>query len=71
VRVKFSAKVHLFILFTIKKCEKVGIDRQPPVMQGFYGGSAKGRLLRCKRWPFTVQKMAFWKAKGHQLQKNL
>jgi hypothetical protein len=31
----------------------------------------KGRLLACKRWPFSVQLTAFWKVKGGILQSRL
>jgi hypothetical protein len=31
-------------------------------------GKVKGRLLRCKRAPFEVQKGIFYHAKGHLLE---
>lgn len=36
--------------------------RNPLIIKGF----AKGRLLGRKRWPFSVRKMTFWKAKDGQ-----
>jgi hypothetical protein len=51
---KFSAKVHLFILFTINKCEKVKFGLPPAVKHSLFGGSAKGGLSRCKRPSFTL-----------------
>ena len=38
--------------------------RKPLIISGF----AKGRLLGCKRWPFSVRKTAFWKTICRQLQ---
>jgi|GEM_PF-3018936 hypothetical protein len=34
-------------------------------------GFVKGHLLACKRWPFSVQLTAFWKAKGRQSQNSM
>lgn len=36
----------------------------PPAGKGVADGFAKGRLLRCERRPFTLQKAAFCRAKG-------
>jgi hypothetical protein len=34
-------------------------------------GFVKGHLLACKRWPFRVQFVAYWKAKGRQSQSSM
>lgn len=38
------------------------------VLHGLSPCVAKGRLSHCKRWPFSVQKTAFWKAKDRLLR---
>lgn len=40
------------------------------VLHGLSPCVAKGRLSHCKRWPFSVQKTAFWKAKDRLLRKK-
>lgn len=40
------------------------------VLRGLSPCVAKGRLSHCKRWPFSVQKTAFWKAKDRLLRKK-
>ncbi|GEM_PF-6213580 len=49
----FSAKIHLFILFTMNKCGKVlfGVRRGVGARAG--GGFAKDHVSACKRHPFA------------------
>ena len=57
---------HDFHTFALLKTGRSGgmviLPCNPLIINGF----AKGRLSGCKRWPFSVQLTAFWKAKDGQ-----
>ena len=57
---------HDFHTFALLKTGRSGgmviLPCNPLIINGF----AKGRLSGCKRWSFSVQLTAFWKAKGRQ-----
>jgi len=57
---------HDFHTFALLKTERSGGMVMLPCNPLIINGFAKGRLSCCKRWPFSVQLTAFWKAKGGQ-----